>query len=335
MEQEVRWGVLSTAAIGTVKVIPAMQQGALSKIEAIASRSLGKAQAVAAELKIPRSYGSYEGLLEDEEIEAIYISLPNHLHVPWTIKCLEAGKHVLCEKPIALTAADVERLIEARDRAGKNVGEAFMVKTHPQWLRALELIRNDEIGELRAVQGFFSYDIRDPKNIRNIADFGGGGLWDIGCYCVTTSRLAFGEEPTRVVSLLEFDPDMKIDRLSSVIMEFPSGHASFTVGTQIVRYQRMGFFGTRKRIEITIPFNAPIDRPCRIFIDENNAEEGFLVEEDIPTCNQYTIQGDEFSKAVRGKREVPVPLEDARNNIAVIEAIFESAKSGNWESPKI
>jgi predicted dehydrogenase len=327
MPRKVKWGVISTANIGLQRVLPAMQEGELTAITAIASRDLEKAKEAARALGIPKFYGSYEELLEDDEIEAIYNPLPNHLHVSWSIKCMEAGKHVLCEKPIALTIEDAKRLIEARDRTGVKVGEAFMVKTHPQWLRTLKLVREGAIGELKAVQGFFSYFNRDPNNIRNIYDIGGGSIWDIGCYPVTTSRFVFGEEPRRVVSLIERDPDMKIDRLASVILDFPSGHATFTSSTQLVRYQKMIFFGTEKRIEIEIPFNAPPDRPCRIYIDDQL--------EEFPTCNQYTIQGDEFSRAVLGGGEVPVSLEDALKNTAVLLAIFRSAESNSWEKPEL
>jgi predicted dehydrogenase len=335
VDNKVNWGVLSTAKIGTQKVLPAMQGGSVARVAAVASRDLSKAQEAARSLRIPRAYGSYEELLQDDGIQAVYNPLPNHLHVPWTIKCMEAGKHVLCEKPIALTVEDARKLIEARDRAGVKVGEAFMVKTHPQWLRTLELIRSGEIGELRAIHGVFSYFNTDPNNIRNILDVGGGGIWDIGCYPVTTSRMVFGEEPRRVVSLIERDPEMKIDRLASVIMDFPSGHATFTSSTQLVGYQRMTFFGTKRRIEIEIPFNAPPDRPCRILMDGDLLGPEQPEIEEIPTCDQYTIQGDEFSRAILGEREVPVPLEDALRNTAVLTAIFRSEKSGSWEKPEI
>jgi predicted dehydrogenase len=335
MAKKVKWGVISTARIGVTKVLPAMQQGELAEITAIASRNLAHARETAESLGIPKYYGSYEELLGDDEIQAIYNPLPNHLHVPWTIKCMEAGKHVLCEKPIALTVEDVKKLIEVRERTKVKVGEAFMVKTHPQWLETRERIRRGEIGELKAISGFFSYFNLDPENIRNILDFGGGGIWDIGCYPVTTSRFVFGEEPRRVVSLIDRDPEMKIDRLASVIMDFPSGQATFISSTQLVGYQRMIFFGTEKRLEIEIPFNAPVDRPCRILTEGGLLDPAGPVVEEIPTCDQYTIQGEEFSKAVLGERDVPVPLEDALHNTAVLLAIFRSAETGAWEVPVI
>jgi predicted dehydrogenase len=329
---KVRWGVLGAANIATKKVIPGMQKGEWSVITAIASREPSKAEEAAHRLGIPKAYGSYEELLADPEIEAIYNPLPNNLHVPWSIKAAQAGKHVLCEKPLSLTAAEAKALLAVRSRTGVRMGEAFMVRAHPQWLRTRELIRSDRIGRLCSIAGFFSYFNRDPGNIRNIPECGGGALMDIGCYPITVSRFIFGEEPSRVVGLIERDPDMKIDRLTSVIMEFPSGQSVFTCGTQLVPYQRMQFFGTLGRIEIEIPFNAPNDRPCRISIDDGQDVFGSGVStETVPTCDQYMMQGDLFSKAIREGGEVPVSVEDAVKNMTVIEAIFRSAESGKWE----
>ena len=334
MGNKVRWGVLGAAHIAVRKVIPAMQKGEWSEVTAIASRDRNKAQDAARALGIAKAYGSYEELLLDPEIEAIYNPLPNHLHVPWTLKAVEAGKHVLCEKPLSLTAEEASTLVAVRNRAGVKIGEAFMVCTHPQWLRARELIASGRIGELRSIVGFFSYFNRDIKNIRNIPAFGGGALMDIGCYPIKTSRFVFGEEPSRVLGLVERDADMRIDRLTSAILDFPSGQSIFTCSTQLVPYQRMQFLGTRGRIEIEIPFNAPNDRPCRIFIDDGrDVFGGGVSTEAFPTCDQYTIQGDAFSKAVREGGEAPVSVEDAIKNMAVIEAVFRSAESGQWETP--
>jgi predicted dehydrogenase len=332
--KKVKWGVLSTAAIGVRKVIPGMQLGAWSEIVAIASRDGEKAEAVARKLRIPKAYGSYEELLADPNIDAIYNPLPNNLHVPWTIKAAEAGKHVLCEKPIGLNVAEAQALLAARDRTKVRIGEAFMVRTHPQWLRTRELIQAGKIGPLRSIVGAFSYFNRDPGNIRNVLDWGGGGMYDIGCYPITTSRLVFGEEPSRVIGLVERDPEFQTDRLASVILDFPAGQAIFTCSTQLVPYQRMQFLGTKGRIEIEIPFNAPNDRPCRIFIDDGRDVFGTgAITETFPTCDQYTVQGDAFSRAIRENGQIPVPIEDAIHNIAVIEAIFRSAETGRWEKP--
>ena len=330
--KKVRWGVLGAASIAVRKVIPGMQKGAYSEITAIASRDKKKAEEAAAKLGIAKAYGSYEELLRDGEVDAVYNPLPNHLHVPWSVKAAEAGKHVLCEKPISLTVAEAKSLLAVRDRTGVKIGEAFMVKTHPQWLRMQEIIRTGGIGNLRAIAGVFSYFNRNPANVRHKVEWGGGGLMDIGCYPITMSRFIFGEEPTRIAATLERDPDFGTDRLASAILEFPSGQSVFTCSTQTAFFQTMHFLGTSGRIEIEIPWNAPNDRPCRIFI--GGQMSGAPQIEEFPVVDQYTIQGDEFSRAIRGEREVPVPLEDAIKNMAVIEAIFKAAESGRWERPE-
>ena len=312
-----------------------MQKGEWIDVAAIASRDLHKAEEVARALGIAKAYGSYEELLADPQIEAVYNPLPNQLHVPWSIKAAEAGKHVLCEKPISMTVAEAKSLLAVQERTGVIIGEAFMVRTHPQWLRTRELIASGRIGSLRSIQGFFSYFNTDPKNIRNIAECGGGGLMDIGCYPINTSRFLFGEEPSRVSATLKNDPNFHVDCLTSAILEFPSGQATFTCSTQLVPYQRMQVLGTKGRIEIEIPFNAPNDRPCRIFIDDGrDLVGGGITIETFPVCDQYTIQGDVFSKAVREGGQAPVPLTDAIKNMAVIEAVFRAAKSGVWEKPQ-
>jgi predicted dehydrogenase len=326
--------VLGVAGIAVKKVIPAMQKGAWTEIAAIASRDLTKAQKAAASLEIPKAYGSYEALLADPDIDAIYNPLPNHLHVPWSIRAADAGKHVLCEKPISLTAAEAMELIKARNRNGVKMGEAFMVHSHPQWLRTREIVESGEIGDLRSIIGSFSYSNRDPKNIRNIPEYGGGAIMDIGCYPITMSRFLFQEEPRRVLGLLERDPEMGTDRLSSAILDFPSGQSIFTCSTQLVPWQRMNMMGTKARIELPIPFNAPPDRPTELFVDTGADLFGSgLRREEFPVCDQYTIQGDLFSRAIREGGEVPTSIEDAVWNMAVIEAVFRSAQSGHWEAP--
>jgi predicted dehydrogenase len=331
---KLRWGVIGVAAIAVQKVIPAMQRGRDSQIAAIASRDLRKAEKAARALGIPTAYGSYEELLDDSEIDAIYNPLPNHLHVPWSVRAAEAGKHVLCEKPIGLNGNEVKHLRDARDRTGVKIGEAFMVRAHPQWIKALELVRGGRIGDVRSFMGFFSYANPDPANIRNILEYGGGGLMDIGCYPIFTSRLIFGAEPRRVLGVVERDPKMKIDRLTSAILDYPSGQCTFTCGTQMVPYQRVQIFGTRGRVEIEIPFNAPPDRPCRVFVDNGRDVLGSGIKTyKVPKCDQYTIQADLFSRAILDGTEVPVPLESSIRNMAVIDAVFRSAESGRWEQP--
>jgi predicted dehydrogenase len=335
MSKKLRWGVLSTANIGLRKVLPAMQQGHYTTVTAIASRDLAKARQAAEALGIPTAYGSYEELVADPEVDAIYNPLPNQLHVPWSIKAAEAGKHVLCEKPIGLSVDEAEALMDVRDRTGKKIGEAFMVRCHPQWLRTRALIDQGRIGQLRAVVGCFSYFNADPANIRNHVDWGGGALMDIGCYLIQASRYGFGQEPKRVVASIDRDPAMQIDRLTSALLEFEGGHAIFTCSMQMVPYQRLQFLGTKGRIEIEIPFNAPKDRSTRIFVDTSGDLSGSGINiEEFPICDQYTLQGDEFSKAVLDDTEVPVPLEEAIRNMRAIEAIFKSAERGTWETLK-
>ena len=335
MSKKLRWGVLSTANIGMRKVLPAMQLGRYSTVDAIASRDLKKAKEAAAKLGIAKAYGSYEELLADPEIDAIYNPLPNQMHVPWTAKAAEAGKHVLCEKPISLTVAEAKTLLAVRERTGVKIGEAFMIRSYTQWLRLGELLRSGGIGQLRSVAGFFSYYNDDPANIRNHVECGGGALLDIGCYCIQAARYGFGQEPRRVVGLVERDPKMGIDRLTSAMLDFEGGQAIFTCSTQMVPYQKVLFFGTKGRIEMEIPFNAPKDRPTRIFVDETGELFGSGIKvEEFPTADQYTMQGDAFSQAVVEGGEVPVPLEEAIRNMAVIEAVFRSAETGQWERPE-
>ena len=332
--KKVRWGVLGGAKIAIEKVIPAMQAGTHSEVTAIASRDPNRIGRLSDSLGIPNVYASYDDLLGDPDVDAVYIPLPNHLHVPWTVKAAEAGKHVLCEKPIGLNAEEARTLVGVRERTGVVIQEAFMVRTHPQWLKVVELIDSGRIGELRAVTGFFSYFNRDPGNIRNDPTYGGGAVFDIGCYPIFIARWIFGEEPICVFASIENDPDMKIDRLSSAILDFPTGRATFTCGTQLVPHQRMQFFGSRGRIEVEIPFNIPVDNPTRIFVDDGSDLYGRNVEViEIARANQYTIQGDEFSKALLENATPPIPLEFSIGNMAVIDAVFRSARSGKRETP--
>jgi predicted dehydrogenase len=335
MDEQVSWGVLSTAKIGIEKVIPGMQGSRRCRIDAIASRDLDTARQVAGRLGIPRAYGSYEELLADPAIEAIYNPLPNHLHVPWTLRALAAGKHVLCEKPVALSAAEAGELVAARDRSGRIVAEAFMVRHAPQWHRARELARSGAIGEVRAIQTLFSYFLLDPANVRNQADIGGGALYDIGCYAIVTARYIFGAEPTRVAALIDRDPVLRTDRLSSALMEFPGNrHLTFTCSTQLSPHQRVTIVGTSGRVEVLVPFNAPIDQPCRIVVDDGrDLFGGGAVVEALPVGDQYGQQGDAFSAVVRGEATLEFPIEDAVLNMKVIGAAFRAGASGQWEVP--
>ena len=328
--KKLNWGILSTAKIGIEKVIPAMQQGKLSEIVAIASRTHESAREAAKNLKIPKAFGSYQDLLDDTSIDAVYIPLPNHMHVPWTIKALAANKHVLCEKPIALTATEAKELLKETEKFPHlKVMEAFMYRHHPQWIRALELINGGGIGMVKTVHSFFSYYNDDPENIRNMVDIGGGGLMDIGCYCISLARLIFDEEPQRVFGKIEYDPGFETDRICSGILDFGQGTSTFTCSTQLVPYQRVNVFGTKGRIEIEIPFNAPPDKPCKMLFQNNE-----IIEEiEIKICDQYTIQGDLFSLAVLKNEKVPTPIEDAVENMKVLEAVIQSAEKEEWCSP--
>ncbi len=329
-ERKICWGVISTALIGTAKVIPAMQAADYCDIRAIASRNLEKAESTAAELGIPTAYGSYEQLLADPEIEAIYNPLPNHLHVPVSIQAMEAGKHVLCEKPIGLSSAEGQQLVDAaRAHPELKVMEAFMYRHHPQWQKARQLVNDGAIGRLRTIQSFFSYHNVDADNIRNQADIGGGGMMDIGCYPISLSRFIFDQLPERAMAWVERDPDFQTDILSSVMLDFGSGTSTFTCSTQLAPYQRVHIVGDTGRIEIEIPFNAPPDQPCRLWYQGENGE---IEEMCFDICDQYGIQGDLFSRAIIDDTPVPTPIEDAVENMRVIEAIFQSAQSGSWES---
>jgi len=322
-ERKIRWGVLSTAKIGTVKVIPALAKTRHCEVVAIASRDLAAAKAAAAPLGIPKAYGAYEDLLADPDVDAIYNPLPNHLHVPLSIAALEASKHVLCEKPIALTSEEGQRLVDAGKRFPKQkLMEAFMYRHHPQWRRAKELVASGGVGEFRTIQSFFSYFNDDGDDIRNRPEAGGGGLMDIGCYNISLSRFLFDSEPRRVYGIVEYDPRFGTDRIASAILEFDRGTSTFTCSTQLVPYQRIHAFGTTGRVEIEIPFNAPPDRPCRLWHQTGND----VKEETFPVVDQYAIQGDLFARAILDDTPVPTPIEDAVANMKVIEAIVRSGK---------
>ena len=326
-DNTVRWGILSTAKIGTEKVIPAMQQGELSRITAIASRDADRARAAADALGIPNSHGSYEDLLADPEIDAIYNPLPNHLHVSLSIQALEAGKHVLCEKPIGLTSQEGQQLVDAGAAHPElKLMEAFMYRHHPQWQRARQIISEGGVGELRTIQTAFAYYNDDGQNIRNIADIGGGGMMDIGCYAISLARFLFDAEPDRVVGIVEYDETFGTDRLASAMLDFGRGTSTFTCSTQLSPYQRVNIFGTTGRVEIEIPFTAPPARPCLMWHETG----GEIEQIEFPVCDQYTIQGELMSRAILDDTPVPTPITDAVANMQVIEAVFESGRSGGW-----
>jgi predicted dehydrogenase len=327
MMRKVRWGILSTSGFARTKILPALRRAAHVELVAIASRDTARARAIAAELGIPKAYGSYDELLADPEVEVIYNPSPNHLHVPWSIKALEAGKHVLCEKPIGLSCAEAETLLAvARRHPRQKIMEAFMYRLHPQWRRAVAIVRGGGVGEPRVVQSLFSYFNDDPANVRNQAGLGGGALMDIGCYTISIARFVFGAEPRRVLGLIDTDPRFHTDRITSALLDFAGQTASFTCSTQLQPYQRAHVLGTEGRIEIEIPYNAPPDRPCRIWHQRGDHSDEIAFD----VCDQYTIEGDELSRAILDDTPVPTPLEDAVANMRVIDAVFASAREGRW-----
>ncbi|MBM3784264.1 MAG: Gfo/Idh/MocA family oxidoreductase [Acidobacteria bacterium] len=333
MADRLRWGILSTSKFARTKVIPALLRATNLDVAAICSRDAAKARAHASEFGIPAAYGSYEELLADPSLDIIYNPLPNHMHIEWSVRAANAGKHVLCEKPLSMHAGEVDRLIAARDANKVVIGEAFMVATHPQWVHVRDAIRAGRIGELKAIQAFFSYNNQDPANIRNIAEYGGGAVMDIGCYPIFTSRFVLGREPLRVAAMAEKDPVFGTDRLSMAMLDYGAVQCQFLTGTQITPYQRMHFSGTKGRIEIEIPFNAPPDRPTRVFIDDGRDVFGSGVETTtFETCDQYTIEGEAFTRAARGEQPVPVSLETAKGNMRVIDAVFQAARDNRWVS---
>jgi predicted dehydrogenase len=325
-----RWGILSTADIATRKVIPGMRKAGRTEVFAIASRDADRVRRAADRLGIPRAHGSYRALLDDPDVDAVYIPLPNHLHAEWTIAALRAGKHVLCEKPLAMTADDAQRMVEVAHATGRHLMEAFMYRHHPTWVAVLDFVAAGRIGTLTAVQSWFSYFNDDPANIRNIREYGGGALFDIGCYSVNLSRMLFGGEPLRVAASLRRDPSTGVDVLTSAILDFDGGIASFTCSTRTETDQRVDIYGTTGRISIEIPFNIPPDRPTRVFLtaggDPPVAPAREVVE--FPTADPYAVEFERFATAVLDGGPTPVPPEDAVANLRVIESIFEAADQG-------
>jgi predicted dehydrogenase len=323
---ELRWGILSTADIGRRKVVPAMQRAARTRVVAIGSRGSERAAEYAMELSIPTVHGSYEELLADPDVDAVYIPLPNHMHAEWTIAAARAGKHVLCEKPLAMNAADAARMVAVCEQAGVFMAEAFMYRLHPSWLAVRDLVRSGRIGRLTAVQSWFSYYNDDPQNIRNVREFGGGALYDIGCYCVSLSRLLFDSEPRRIQGSLIRDPDTGVDVLTSGILEFDSGQATFTCGTRLETDQRVHIYGTTGRISVGIPFNIPPDRQTQIYVTSGGNPPVAPATETIsfPASDPYTVQAEQFAAAVIDRTPLPFPAYDSVANMRVIDLLFES-----------
>lgn len=332
---KVTWGILSTANIGVKRIIPAILAGRRGVITAIASRDAGRAADVAARCGIGRSYGDYQALLDDPDIEAIYNPLPNHLHVEWTVKALDAGKHVLCEKPIALNAAEARAIVAARDRSGRKVIEAFMVRCHPQWHRVRELVREGRIGTVRAIQSAFVFSVLDPNNVRNRAEIGGGALYDVGCYPLVTARYVFGSEPERAIALLDRDPALRVDRVTSGMLAFPGGgQLTFSSALQLAPYQKVVILGTAGRLELAVPFTPAKEHGCKLIIDSGKSLDGSSASlEEFAPFDQYAAQCDLAAAVFRGETAQEFPIEDAIANMRVIDALYRSAVSGHWETP--
>jgi predicted dehydrogenase len=325
--ENLRWGIMSTADIGMAKVIPAIQQAERCTVVAIASRDGAVARAAADELGIPDAYGSYEELLAAPDVDAVYIPLPNHLHAEWTKTAAAAGKHVLCEKPLALTADEAQGMVDACAEAGVVFMEAFMYRLHPTWVAALELVRSGRIGDLVSMQIWFSYFNDDPDNIRNNPQIGGGTLMDIGCYGINAARLILGGEPSRVAASITRDPTMGVDIVTSAILEFGDVPATFTVSTRCETDQRVDIYGTRGRISIEIPFNIPWDQPTRVFVvagGEPPTDPGTEVLT-FPSANQYSIEAEVFARSVLDGVPLPYSPEDGVANMRVIEQIVAAA----------
>jgi predicted dehydrogenase len=323
---KVRWGILSTAKIGMEKVIPAIQRGHNCEVVAIGSRRQEPAAAAAAHLGIPDAYGSYEALLEAPHVDAVYIPLPNDLHAEWALKAAAAGKHVLCEKPLAMSAVQAQEIVDGCRQAGVKLAEAFMYRHHPSWVEAVRLVRTGAIGELQAVQSWFSYFNDDPTNIRNRVENGGGAVMDIGCYNINLSRMLFDAEPTAVQGSIRRDPVMGIDIISSAVLEFPGGgQSTFTCAIRTEEYQRVHIIGSAGRIEIEIPFNIPPDRETRIWLTSGGEPPTDPATETITfePADQYTIQAELFAQTVLDDSEVPVAPSDAVANMQVIEAVLD------------
>ncbi|MDP2698531.1 Gfo/Idh/MocA family protein [Thalassospira sp.] len=327
---KINWGILSTAKIGVEKVIPAIKKSPSSNVLGIASRNAGRSAKVANDLGIQKSYASYEALIADPEIDAIYNPLPNNMHVDWTLAAAQAGKHVLCEKPVGLSARDAERL----RGCPKNVlvAEAFMVRYHPQWIRVREMVRSGELGEVRAIQAAFSYFNNDGQDIRNKPETGGGAVMDIGCYPITAGRFLFENEPLRVMALIDRDPTFKTDRMASVVADFGGGRQlSFMVSTQLCPYQTLSVIGTKARVEIMIPYNAPADEETALIVDTGESLDGSLADcEVLPACDQYTEQTEMFARAILTGATLPYGIEDSIASMRVLDGVFASEEQKTW-----
>ena len=321
-------GVLSVSGHFIKRVLLPLRDIDNVNIYAIASRDLDKAEKAAYEYAIPNVYGSYQDLLNDPEVDFVYIPLPNHLHLEWIKKSADAGKHILCEKPIAMNAKEASEAIAYAQSKGVKIMEAFMYRFHPQWIRAKELVQVGEIGGITAIQTFFSYNNPDPENIRNILEYGGGGIMDIGCYAISIPRYFLDREPVKVVSTVVYDSEFNTDKLTSAILDFGKAQATFTVATKTYPYQKVIIHGSSGNITVHIPFNTFPDVPASITVDTKIGIRNI----EFPPTDHYGLQFQAFAEAVINDLPVPTDPEDAVSNMRVIDAVFRSAKNGAWEN---
>ena len=322
-----RIGVISTAKIGLTKVIPGIAKSERCRVDAISSRSLPAAEEAAGQLDIPRAYGSYEALLADPDIDAVYNPLPNHLHTEWNLAAIRAGKHVLAEKPFAMNAAEAETVFAEAERHGVRVVEAFMYRTHPTWLEVKRLLDAGEIGALRHVQTFFGYHNVDAGNIRNIVEFGGGALYDVGCYAINSARWLFGTEPEVVGATIDRDHtagSFGTDTVTAGLLRFPNGTATFACATTIEHGQWVHIMGDSGRIELWIPFNIPLDLPTYITVAKGGKPPVApdIRRIDFPVADEYATQADAFAAHVLDGAPPAVTPADSIANMRVLDAIF-------------
>ncbi len=328
--RQLRWGVLSTSDFAERRFIPGLRKSSILTVHGVASRDLLRAQAFAARCEIPVAYGSYEEMLADPNIDIIYNPLPNNLHVEWTRKAAEAAKHVLCEKPMGMTADEVASLLPLASRV--HIAEAFMVRQHPQWTQVREIIRRGELGRVTHAHIAFAYTNTDETNIRNIEAVGGGAMYDIGCYAVVAARWFLEAEPVRVAAVKDVDPRFGTDRLTSALLDFGDGRTcAFSVSTQSTPHQRVHLFGTKGRLELTIPFNQPQDASLTFFFHDGSSMAGLdAVPTVVPMADQYTLLAEWFCRKVTDEQPSSVGIDDAIANMRVIDAVFRSAASGEF-----
>jgi len=323
----IRWGILSVSNHYRLRVHDQVKESPLARVLGIASRDAEKAAQEARKLGIPKSYGSYEALLADPEIDAVYIPLPNHLHAAWVKAAADAGKHILCEKPFALNAGEAREAIEYARSKGIRVMEAFMYRYHPQWARAKQIVESGEIGKVVFVQAHFAFNNKDPKNIRNMKEAGGGAIMDIGCYAVSSARFIMGGEPKRVISLVKRDPQLGIDMLSSGLLDFGGAQAQFSVSTQAFAAQRIEVVGSSGKLSFQIPFNMYPDVPAKLSVTTSVSTRTVL----CGPAGQYRLMFDAYSANLLAGKPEPTPAEDATANMEILDALFRSEASGRWE----